>query len=412
MPALWVRFAAAILLGVLYQFYYGGGDTFVYHTHGSTHIYNAFSDSFLKGIKLLFASGDYISGTYEYASKIWYYRDPSSYYIIKIAAFFDLLTLNTYSATALFFAAFSFIGLWALYQTFYQQYKKLHFPLALATLFIPSVVFWGSGILKDTITLGALGLATYFFFQLFIRKKINISFVLGLVMSLYLIYNIKIYIILTLIPAFILWWVLMNLGSIKSFTLKLILLPVLLSIGISLIIFMVDKISIDNPKYALDNIAETVRITAYDIGFYTGRDAGSGYSIGELDGSIGSMIALFPEGVNVTLFRPYLWEVNNPLMLFSALESVVFMILTFYVLFKMLYFVKAKPLLNPLIIFLLCFSIIFAFAVGVSTFNFGTLARYKIPLLPLYASALVIIMSTLNKTDLGSRFQLSAQNNL
>jgi hypothetical protein len=31
----------------------------------------------------------------------------------------------------------------------------------------------------------------------------------------------------------------------------------------------------------------------------------------------------------------------------------------------------------------------FAFAVGVSTFNFGTLTRYKIPLMPFYALALV-----------------------
>ena len=37
------------------------------------------------------------------------------------------------------------------------------------------------------------------------------------------------------------------------------------------------------------------------------------------------------------------------------------------------------------------FSISFAFAVGVSTFNFGTLVRYKIPLLPFFLVALVLI---------------------
>jgi len=47
---------------------------------------------------------------------------------------------------------------------------------------------------------------------------------------------------------------------------------------------------------------------------------------------------------------------------------------------------------NPNVLFALIFSISFAFAVGVSTFNFGTLARYKIPLLPFFLVALILIL--------------------
>ena len=44
-----------------------------------------------------------------------------------------------------------------------------------------------------------------------------------------------------------------------------------------------------------------------------------------------------------------------------------------------------------MILFSLIFSIAFAFAVGVSTYNFGTLVRYKIPLLPFFVVALILI---------------------
>ena len=47
----------------------------------------------------------------------------------------------------------------------------------------------------------------------------------------------------------------------------------------------------------------------------------------------------------------------------------------------------------PDVLFALIFSISFAFAVGVSTFNFGTLVRYKIPLLPFFAVALILILN-------------------
>ena len=54
-PALTVKIIGAIAVGLIYQFYYGGGDTFAFHTHGSRIIWEAFMDSPMKGIDLLLA---------------------------------------------------------------------------------------------------------------------------------------------------------------------------------------------------------------------------------------------------------------------------------------------------------------------------------------------------------------------
>ncbi len=84
-------------------------------------------------------------------------------------------------------------------------------------------------------------------------------------------------------------------------------------------------------------------------------------------------------------------------MLLSAVESFVFLILCIVILIRQ----KGntiRAMLNPNVLFCWVFSLTFAFAVGVSTFNFGTLARYKIPMLPFLLTALLLVLSD-SKSD-------------
>lgn len=238
--------------------------------------------------------------------------------------------------------------------------------------------------------MGCLGIATYQVYRIFIKKKFGIKHVVLLVIALYGIYGIKIYILLTFLPAAIIWVFLSNLEAIRSPILRLMLAPFMICCAIGLGYLAMLKAGEDNAKYSLNNVARTAQITAYDIRYYTGKDAGSGYSLGELDGTFGSMIRLAPQAINVSLFRPYLWEVKNPLMLLSAMESAALLVFTIYILFKK-HVALLKAVTNLNVIFTLIFSMAFAFAVGVSTFNFGTLVRYKIPLLPFFLVALILL---------------------
>jgi hypothetical protein len=176
--------------------------------------------------------------------------------------------------------------------------------------------------------------------------------------------------------------------------LRIILVPLVTIACIALSYLSITTITEGDKKYSIENIALTSKITAYDIRYGWGARSGdgSGYSLGELDGTWQSMIKLAPGAINVSLFRPYPWEVSNPLMALSALEGLATLFITLLVLFRVrariFRYVKAD------VIFCLVFALIFAFGVGVSTFNFGTLSRYKIPLLPFYWSALAIIYSS------------------
>jgi hypothetical protein len=400
MPALTLKVIGALAVGFIYQFHYGGGDTFNYHTHGSRHIWNAIVENPVTGVQLLFAGDGDVPppGTYAHASKIAFFGDPSSYAVVKIAAILDLFTFSAYSATAVLFALISFGGMWLLFLTFYEEYPGLHRWIAVATFFIPSVFFWGSGLLKDTVTLSALGVATYCVSKLFVRRQFRLIHVLLLLFSFYTVFAIKKYILLCYLPAALVWVSAGSFFRIRSLTLRVLAVPVFLSITVAMAYYAVLKVGEDDRKYSIDNIANTARVTAYDIGFYTGRDAGSTYSLGELDGTFSGMLKLAPQALNVSLFRPYIWEVRNPLMLLSALESLIMLSLTLYVIVKMKTRL-AEALRDPNTIFCLVFSVTFGFAVGVSTFNFGTLTRYKIPLMPFYMLALTFLLHHYSNND-------------
>ncbi|MBX2967386.1 MAG: hypothetical protein KF845_14685 [Cyclobacteriaceae bacterium] len=394
--ALTLKIFAAIALGMLYQFYYSGGDTFNFHTKGSRIIWEAFMDSPAVGWKLLTANKAYSQGIYSYASRIPFFHDTSSFFVIRVAALFDLITFSSYSATAVLFSVVSFCGAWVLFLTFYRQSPTLHGWIATATLFIPSVLFWGSGLLKDTLTLAAIGFLTYTAHRLFIQKNRSVGSVIWLAISVWIIYSIKKYILLCFLPALLLWIYIGQLARIRSVMVRILITPLVLFMVVLSGYYAVDLVGRDDSRYSMDRIATTAQITAYDIGFYTGKDAGSTYSLGELDGTFGNMITKTPQAINVSLFRPYLWEVRNPLMLLSAVEGLLLLMFTIYVISKKRLLIF-RAMGDPNVLFCLVFSITFAFAVGVSTFNFGTLSRYKIPLLPFYALALVFILYYENK---------------
>jgi hypothetical protein len=396
LPALTVRIIGALAVGFLYQFYYEGGDTFNFHTRGSRHIWEAFMDSPILGWKMLTANGEYVQGIYKYASNIPFFKDPSSYFVIRVAGIFDLITWSSYSATAVLFAVVSFYGAWMLFITFYTQSPHLQRWLAIAILFMPSVIFWGSGLFKDTLTLAAIGFLTYAFNNLFVKKQVSVPAIFLFMISFWILFSVKKYILLCFLPAALLWIYAARLARIKSLVLKTLIVPFILLMLVSSGYYAIVLIGKDDPRYSIDKIANTAQVTAYDIGFYTGRSAGSGYSLGELDGTFTNMVSKAPRAINVSLFRPYVWEVKNPLMLLSALESLALLALTLFVVGKSrIRFLKSWS--DPTVLFCLVFSLTFAFAVGVSTFNFGTLSRYKIPLIPFYVLAMVYVLNYSNK---------------
>ena len=145
-------------------------------------------------------------------------------------------------------------------------------------------------------------------------------------------------------------------------------------------------------EYNVESVAAKSVVTRDYLFRVSNEQDGSGYTLGNFDPTLLGMLQLAPAGVNVTLFRPYLWEARKPIVMISALESLVCLIFSIVVIFRNNPIkVVQRVLSDETLQFCLIFTLIFAFAVGVSTANFGSLVRYKIPCLPFFTAFLIIL---------------------
>jgi len=399
-PALTVRIVGAISLGLIYQFYYKGGDTFSYYKFGTV-IWQAVWESPKAGFELLFSSGkDFLPDAYIYSSQIGYYVDPASYFIVRLSALAGIFNFNTYTIIGIFFSIFGFSGAWALFITLYRLYPNLHRELAISIFFIPSIFFWGAGLLKDTITLGALQWAFYAFAKMFLFRENRIRSSLIFLAASYLLVVIKIYIFLCFLPTLFIWVFILFNKRIKSPATRAFLRPFLIIIALGCGLLAANRVSSENKRYSLKNIAETSKVTSSYLKSISDFTGGSGYDLGEVDPGTWGMIKKAPAAIFVSLYRPFLWESKNVNMLMAALESGFVIFLTLLV-FRKTGIVRLISIVrnDNYLTFALIFSLTFAFAVGISSYNFGTLVRYKIPLLPFFISSLYIIKDYATKKN-------------
>lgn len=394
-PALTLKFVGAIGLGLIYKFYYGGGDTFNYFYH-ATIIHSAFDHSFATGWKLLLDNGgDNIPETAPYVGRMfWHQAGSTEYLVARIAAFIGLFCFNNYTVISLFFASISFSGIWAMYLTFAKIRPHVYKELAWTVFYVPSMFFWGSGVLKDSLCLGALGWLFYALYRGAIqRQKVLKCAMIGFAAA-YSLSAIKVYILLCFLPAALLWVFNETNARIKNSGLRLVARPLFLGLGGLLAFYAATNITKGDDKYDVDKIGERSKITADYLYEQSVKQEGSGYYLGELDGSLGSMAKLAPQAIGTALFRPFVWEAHNPVMLLSALEAGFILIFTLRIFWRT-GVLRTFSIIseNPILILCFVFALVFAASVGITSSNFGTLVRYKIPMIPFYLGGLYILQS-------------------
>jgi len=253
-------------------------------------------------------------------------------------------------------------------------------------------LFWGSGIMKDTFVLGAVCWVTYNFYHVFIRKKDLMLNLLLLLMNVGIIISLKPYVMLSLLPGMVFWLYSINVNKIANPLLKTIALPFILVVFIALGYAAYSGMSGSLGVYGdVDTALNQAQIIQQDL-LRSEQYGDNNYYLGEIDGSIGNMLALAPAAVLTAIYRPMFWEIGSPTMVISAIEN---SILLFFSLFLLL---RTNPLnyvriimAEPILVYSLVFSVCLAFGVGMASTNFGALVRYKIPIMPFYFTMIYLV---------------------
>ncbi|MEO5891618.1 MAG: hypothetical protein ABIQ31_15310 [Ferruginibacter sp.] len=321
-----------------------------------------------------------------------YFRSESNYFVTRLVTLFSFVSFRNYMVINLIFSMISYSGVWRLYKFFYEQYPHLHKKFAIAILYLPTFIFWSSGILKDPLCTGMLGWMTYAVYCAFYKKESIVKNLLVAISSGYVIAVVKSYILFAYLPFFILYLVLSNLKLIRQTALKIIAVLVLAVMGAVGFYIVSDKLQEELGVLALDKLAESVK-TQQTLFISMADAAESSFSLGvDFDGSNLSLIKMAPAALTATFYRPFLWESKKISTLLSSLESLALMIFTVFVFIKVGPFNFIKIIFrDPMVMYCFFFSIVFALFVGATTLNFGTLVRYKIPCMPFYIIAFVLI---------------------
>ncbi|MCV9387958.1 hypothetical protein [Reichenbachiella ulvae] len=183
--ALAAKVLAGLGLGLLYQYHYQGGDTWSYYEQARQMALLPFKDFWLELTQPLQSS--------QPVRAIWFTRG------VSLMVYLGQLD---YWLCAVYFSLISFASSIYGLKSFCKWNESYRMPFFFSFMFIPSLVFWSSGLLKESIGFAAFVIVVGFYARLRARQ-IRIWDYLLLVCGLVFLIVIKYYIAALLLPALI-----------------------------------------------------------------------------------------------------------------------------------------------------------------------------------------------------------------
>ncbi len=393
LPGLIFKIMVSIIFCILYLVKYEGGDSAAYY-RSSLIIVDVLTQKGMEDFLKVWM-GDYTSENYAVfdISTKWpqYWGKPREFFFSRLITPLTFLGLKRFLITTILFAAINYSGVWRLFRLFCSYFPNIRRELSWCILFLPSLTFWNSGLLKDGICFSALCWFVCSFHDFFIKRHWSFKNILFLIISIYLIASIKPYIIYALIPAALVWASHQFITSLRGIIVKILLIPIALSFiyfgSFSLINNMGDDFGVYSPDMILDKAVGNQQDLLREVEY------GSNYfNLGTFDASIFSMLTKAPLAIAAGLFRPFIWEARNPMIVMAGVENLIILLLTLSVLWRLglvNFFTKIAS--DPILLFSMIFVLIFSFGVAIATPNFGALVRYKIQATPFFIATLFIL---------------------
>lgn len=365
-----LKIAAGIFYGWL-GIYYGATanmtDTWFYHASGLQEQQVLLHDP-SRFLSELFTD-PYEHGRWKFLStENSYWNDLKGNAIIKGLAILDLITGGNYMVNVLFYNLLGMFGLVCFYRVLSHRYPTNKLIVGLTIVLMPSVLFWTSGIHKDGILFAALGMILYsFYFSL--KKGWTIPRRLMLSIGLILFMIFRIYLLIALLPALLLWYLL------ERTTVNPIRLTVVTYATFIFLFFMSGFIDdrINLPKAVARKQQEFLQLKGK-----------SSVEVEVLHPSPIGFIENTPQAIDLAFTRPHPKNVRHLLSLAAFLEVTLWGILI--ILWIGFHHRPLRKPAQPLDFFMLAFSISVMLLIGFSINNLGAIARYRsIVLIPLLA---------------------------
>ena len=277
----------------------------------------------------------------------------------------------TVSGAYLVFGLLAFVGSFCFYRAFCAAFPQGNRKFyALLAFFFPSVLYWPNGLGKDALMSLFIGVTAYGGALLMSRMQLKgfILLLAGVLGTATIRPHVMVMLVLALVAAF----VLRRPGSGGA---KIILLQ-----GIVLVAGLVAAWVMIPRVMAYVGLQSLSLETAAD--YFTTRQTSTGGGGSAFEAPSFTSPFFVPQAVITILFRPYLWEAHNVQALIQAADGALLLGL---VVWRAPVLARAvrQARSNPYVIFILIYTVILAISL-MTIANFGTLARERAMLLPLF----------------------------
>lgn len=358
-------------------------DAFAYFAEGA-HLNSVFYENPKHFFRLLLANNptdpellDHIAAMDRWNRSVSYGVLNDNPTIIKFNALVYFFSQGFYHTHTLFMAFVCFSGL-VMICRFLIHFTNGLPPLALyAAVLLPlSLLFWGSGVLKEGLLIFGLGLVLLSLIRMD-QKKLLRSLLLLLPAIWFLLFT-KAYVLIAFGPALLF-------AAIVITTSKRWLIPKFIGLHVLLFAF-VFSLGYWVNDYDVLHMFQLKQQDFYNLAQL--NEPGSLIAIPPIRNTA-DLILNAPTALFNTYFRPHILEASSATYLVSALENLIYLLLIGWSIFKF-----RKPDQKNAAMALFCLSCVLGLGllIGLITPILGAVVRYKIPALPFLVVGCFVLM--------------------
>jgi hypothetical protein len=381
--ALVLKVLAGLGMGALYFFYYKGGDVLATYSTVSRMSVLFYAD-FDKFIDIYFHSR-----ALDQDDALLYkviQEAPRQWFFVRLLVPIAVLVDN-YWMLNVYVTVFSFMGLWNLANRIVSIFPISKTAVMIAFFLFPSVVFWSSGAIKESLLLGSIGFCMSFYLK-WVYEQRRPEFVEAIIflLGLWIIWNVKYYVFAVLLFLMITHFIHRVLMSVfpwlKSYRIHRIVFYylILLNLGLSAG-WIHPNLSFDVLYQVLHrNYMETLRLS-------------EGHNVFHLyyfEKSNWGLLIDLPKALLCGLFGP-IWKVQSGNIVWLSIVENAFLVLITVYFIRDQFMKKWKGwTLEHLIV--VNYIVLMACFLAFASPNWGSLVRYKVSFMPLL---LLLVLSEL-----------------
>ncbi len=375
-----LKLMSGIGVGLLYFYHYRGGDTVQYDMAVRLVLGSAITvrEWFLF---LLHSDLSFLASQHSQVL-----MEPRSLFFVKILSILYLLSGKSYWMASIYLSLFSFWGSWYLVKTIMRQWPQLKYPALASFLYFPPLVFWSSGVLKDSVAYACIMALSAWAIMGFKKRSISWREYLTGIFLIWILWSVKYHLAAILILSLVAGIVYQTMINRYKGILKygwFILFMVILIIAFSFF----------HPNFRLDIIIEVLRDNQERIILVSeGRNIIHYLPYGNV---LIHFLLNLPLSLFAGLFMPLPWQGSGFLPDLTGVFNALILVLTILKILSM----KQDPIKwNVWYLMTGIYVVLLAVLMAYATPNFGTLERYKTAYMPFFICWLLDNKRLLNIT--------------